>query len=170
MKIFGSPFSLRSAEKIQTDATFVELFEPGLLDILGGPASQGFDSVQIIRSAPGGGKTSLLRLFTPGSLLAIHELSRKPEIKDLHLKLTNLGVLSGTGPLVLGTYLSVYRNYETLEHLDLDDGKKLRLFIRRVLASSRLVVIHKSPQSARAHRGRRCSRPCRAVSCSVGCG
>ena len=70
MRESRNPFRLRRAENIDTDSSFLTLFEPGILDVL---AESGLpETVQPIRSAAGGGKTSLLRLFTPSVLHKLH--------------------------------------------------------------------------------------------------
>jgi hypothetical protein len=61
-----NPFRLRRAESIDTDATFLGLFEPGILDVI--PEDRWCENVHVLRSAAGGGKTTLLRLFTPSVL------------------------------------------------------------------------------------------------------
>ena len=61
-----NPFLLRKSEVIDNDSAFLDLFEPGMLDVL--PESEWFDNVRMIRSAAGGGKTSMLRLFRPETL------------------------------------------------------------------------------------------------------
>jgi hypothetical protein len=78
MRESRNPFRLRRAESIDTDAAFLALFEPGILEVL--PEGHWSQSVHIVRSAAGGGKTSLLRLFTPNSLLPTdppHYVGRK---------------------------------------------------------------------------------------------
>jgi hypothetical protein len=53
MKAPRNPFRLRRSESIDSEATFLNLFEPGILDIL--PVDVWNESVQVIRSAAGGG-------------------------------------------------------------------------------------------------------------------
>src|ERR1035437_8477645 len=65
-----NPFRLRASESIEVDALFVRLFGPGALEQL--KDTNPLEGLHIIRSAPGGGKTTLLRLFTPGPLLHLH--------------------------------------------------------------------------------------------------
>ncbi len=93
-----NPFRLRTSENIESDATFLRLFEPGLLDVL--PSEGLWDQVQVIRSAPGGGKTSLLRLFTPQSLLALHANHASDEFKELHQRARVMGAVGEGGPTV----------------------------------------------------------------------
>ncbi len=122
-----NPFRLRTSENIESDATFLRLFEPGLLDVL--PTEGLWDRVQIIRSAPGGGKTSLLRLFTPRALLALHANHAGDEFKELHQRARAMGAINEAGPTVLGVLLSCDRNYAALADMDLDEGRRERLFL-----------------------------------------
>ncbi len=76
-----NPFRLRASEAIESDTTFLKLFGPGMLDLL--PSGQHlWDKPQVFRSAPGAGKSSLLRLFTPTVLLTLHAFRRNDEQRD----------------------------------------------------------------------------------------
>ena len=83
--------------------------------------------VQLIRSAAGGGKTSILRLFTPSVLRKLHV--RRSEEDALVAKLQTLGAIDEGGPTVLGVMLLCGRNYTGLEDLDASDFVKQRVFI-----------------------------------------
>ena len=54
MRDMRNPFRLRRAESIDNDSSFLSFFEPGILEII--PGKEALDSVNIIRSAAGGGK------------------------------------------------------------------------------------------------------------------
>jgi hypothetical protein len=127
MKELRNPFRLRQSESIDTDAAFLALFEPGILELL--PSEGWSRSVHLFRSAAGGGKTSLLRLFTPSALLELHAGRSRDSLKELHQKLTDLGALGEDGPRLLGVLLLCGRNYAMLQELDLDQARKDRLFL-----------------------------------------
>lgn len=131
-----NPFRLRASEHIESDETFVRLFSPEVLDMLGTPNV--WERPQIIRSAPGGGKTSLLRLFTPSSLRTIHALRTREYTKDLFRSLSSLGAIDENGPVVVGVFLGCGHSFATLEDLDIDDGRKRRLFLS--LLNARIVL------------------------------
>jgi len=131
-----NPFRMRASEHIESDDTFLRLFGPGVLDLLQREGT--WDRVQIFRSAPGGGKTSLFRLFTPPSLLTLYDFRASEEYKDLYHRLKNFDVISEEGPKVLGILLSCARNYAALEDLNFDRGQKDRLFYS--LLNSRIVL------------------------------
>lgn len=134
-----NPFRLRASEHIEFDETFVRLFSPEVLDILSTPNV--WERPQIIRSAPGGGKTSLLRLFTPSSLRMIHALRTREYTKDLFRSLCSLGAMDDRGPTVLGVFLGCGHSFATLEDLDLDDGRKRRLFLSLLNARIMLATL-----------------------------
>ncbi len=138
-----NPFRLRASEHIESEETFVRLFSPDVLDMLNIPDI--WEHPQIIRSAPGGGKTSLLRLFTPSSLRTIHSLRTREYMKDLFRSLSSLEAVDESGPIVIGVFLGCGHSFATLEDLDLDDGRKRRLFLsllnaRIVLATLRSIL------------------------------
>ncbi len=87
MRETRNPFRLRRSENIDTDTSFLTLFEPSILEVLGNRLPE---TVQPIRSAAGGGKTSLLRLFTPSVLHKLHARRGDDAVKELH------GRLAGT--------------------------------------------------------------------------
>jgi hypothetical protein len=120
-----NPFRLRASEHIESDATFLRLFEPAMLDLL--PREQLWERVRILRSAPGGGKTSLMRLFTPPVLLTLHAYRTRDDCKELYSRLQDLGVIGEAGPRLLGIMLSCSRNYATLADMEIDDARRERL-------------------------------------------
>jgi hypothetical protein len=126
MKESRNPFRLRRSESIDTDTAFLALFEPGILEFL--PEQGWAESVHLFRSAAGGGKTSLLRLFTPSVLFALHAGRSQDTFKELHQRLADLGALGEDGPRLLGILLFCGRNYSMLQELDIDQGRKSRLF------------------------------------------
>ena len=143
MRQSRNPFSQRRSESIDNDSAFLNLFEPGILDILS--ESDWCDTVRPIRSAAGGGKTSLLRLFTPSVLLNLHARRNEEPLKDLHRKLCRLGAIDDDGPCLLGVLLMCGRNYALLQELDVDEARRKRLFfgllnVRIILATLRAAM------------------------------
>lgn len=144
MRETRNPFKLRRAENIDDDTRFISLFEPGILEVLTAGLPE---TVQLIRSAAGGGKTSLLRLFTPSVLRRLH--SRRVEDQDLFSRLVALGAIDDRGPRLLGVTLLCGRNYAGLEDLRLDPAVRTRLFLGLLNARVVLAVM----RSALALRG-----------------
>lgn len=120
-----NPFRLRAAEAIESDVTFLRLFGPGMLDLV--PDADGWDKPQVFRSAPGGGKTSLLRLFTPSALLTLHSHRRLDDLKELWARMNELQLVDESGPRLLGVYLSCVRNYATLDDTEIDNARRDRI-------------------------------------------
>lgn len=136
MRLRRNPFYMRFAEQIDSDLVFLQLFSPEVIDVL--PADHIWDRTNILRSAPGGGKTSLLRVFAPGSLVAL-TLSRSDDrYKELFVRLRSLGAVDDQGPRVLGVRLSCTLNYSSLEDLGVDKARKGRLFL--ALLNARVVL------------------------------
>jgi hypothetical protein len=130
-----NPFRLRASEHIEADATFVRLFGPGALDLL--KADERL-STRIFRSAAGGGKTSLLRLFSPGPLLQLHAHRVQEEYVDLFERMKNLQAVSDQGPRLLGVMLSCDKNYASLADMDIDGNRQQRLLL--ALLDARLIL------------------------------
>ena len=137
MRESRNPFRLRRSENIDTDTAFLALFETGILDVL---SDQGLPTtVQLIRSAPGGGKTSLLRLFTPSVLRRLH--ARRLDEQALFQRVQALGAIDENGPRLLGVMLLCGRNYAVLEDLPTDHGMRTRLFLGLLNARIILAVL-----------------------------
>lgn len=134
MSDLRNPFRLRAANRLERDDTFVSLFGPGVLDILDDGALQG--PPRVLRSAPGGGKTSLMRLFTPPALWVADR--RKDTDPTLFQRLEAIGALGDHGPAVLGVMLAVGRDVATLDDLPLDATLRRRLFL--ALFTAKLII------------------------------
>lgn len=131
-----NPFKMRTSEQIESEATFLSFFSPGVLDLL--PKDDLWDRVQIIRSAPGGGKTSLLRVFKPSALVNLYSSRTADDYKDLYNKMKEIEAISDNGPELLGIMLSCVRNYASLEHLDFNQSHKERLLFS--LLNARIIL------------------------------
>ncbi|MDG7006668.1 MAG: hypothetical protein JRN06_00320 [Nitrososphaerota archaeon] len=114
----------------------MQLFSPGVLDLF--HPDEMWTKPLILRSAPGGGKTSLLRIFTPQALLTLFDARSSDEYKELYSGLRDLGALSEEGPTTLGIMLSCSKNYAELEDLRLPNVPSLKLFYS--LLNSRLTI------------------------------
>ena len=136
MRESRNPFQMRTSEHIEEDLTFLKLFDPEILGVF--KKEELWNRVQTIQSAPGGGKTSLLRLFTPSSLTMLFDQRAKEDYRDLYIQLKGLDVFSEKSPDVLGIFLSCARNYASLEDSSFDQLKKERVFFS--LLNSRMVL------------------------------
>jgi hypothetical protein len=147
MKETRNPFRLRRSESIDTDTDFLKLFEPGILEVLGDKGVP--ETVQSIRSAAGGGKTSLLRLFTPSVLHRLYARRGDEAVKELYGRLQALGAVDERGPRLLGVMLLCGRNFAVLQDLPIEQAMKNRLFFGLLNARILLAVL----RSALAFRG-----------------
>jgi hypothetical protein len=137
MRASRNPFGLRRAENIETDDAFLTMFEPDLLAIISQDSL--WETVHIIRSAAGGGKTSLIRVFTPNSLNALLRRGKSDEkTRELYQKMKDVGALDDDGPCALGVILSCGPGYSMLEDLNIEQGRKDRLFFG--LLNARIVL------------------------------
>ena len=108
----ANPFLERMSERT-SDQEFVRLFSPKILERLEEDAFQG--AVHMFRSPPGGGKTTLLRAFTPTALRAFWNARRLPEMSESYQRLLASQILSEqSGPQVLGVLLSCASGYADL--------------------------------------------------------
>jgi hypothetical protein len=131
-----NPFRLRRAESIESETSFLTLFEPGILEVM--PTTGFWETVHIIRSAAGGGKTSLIRLFTPSTLLTLCAKRSDERVKELYQRAKELGAVDDSGPRVLGVMLMCGPGYSMLHDLDVDQARKDRLFFS--LLNARIVL------------------------------
>ncbi len=131
-----NPFRLRRAESIDTETSFLSLFEPGILEVM--PTTGFWETVHILRSAAGGGKTSLIRLFTPSTLLTLCARRTDDSIKELFQRIKELGAVDDNGPKVLGVMLMCGPGYSMIHDLDTDQTRKDRLFFG--LLNARIVL------------------------------
>lgn len=132
-----NPFRVRASEHIEEEVNFLSLFGLNALEIFDG--REIWSKIQIIRSARGGGKTSILRIFSPRSLNEIFESRHNDKIKDLYKKLKYLDVYADdSGPKVLGVNLSLFGNYQVLHQLGFESQKELKYFY--ALISSRIIL------------------------------
>jgi hypothetical protein len=121
-----NPFTLLASENIQSDDVFVRLFGTGVLDILDN--QEIWKRIQIFRSAPGGGKTSLFRLFTPPALMTLYNSRSNEEYKELYNRLKSFNVVTEEGPSLLGVLVSCAERYDRIEYTSFERGYKDRLF------------------------------------------
>lgn len=152
MRVDINPFYSRASESIGLDDRFIKLFSPDVLEIFGSSSTQVWDIVNILRSSPGGGKTTLLRLFTPEILMSIKEKHRAKDEQAFEIlkKLQLLNVFDAKfNPIVVGTLIPFTSEYSTLDFLNIDNTQKSKLFfsllnVRIILSGlSSICKIHK---------------------------
>lgn len=148
-KSLRNPFRMRASEKIISDANFLGIYSPTILDVLI-EQDQSFvlwDNVSYIHSSPGGGKTSLLRVFEPSVLNSI--FTSQSNYKEIFSKLKKINVFSDDQINVLGVYILCSRSFEILEDINFEPHHKKRLFFsllnsRVILATLKNILILKN--------------------------
>jgi hypothetical protein len=135
-----NPFKIRASEKLESDASFLKLFSPIALEALHKiwKEEKLWNNVLFIRSSPGAGKTSLLRVFEPRPLRTLMNSRSSPDYRDLFTSLKRMEVLDDHDVKTLGVSITCARNYKILEQLDFSDVRKKRLFFS--LMNSRLTI------------------------------
>lgn len=139
MRIDINPFFSRPSESIGADDKFIQLFSPDVLDVFD-PKKPLWDIVNIIRSSPGGGKTTLLKLFTPDILLRIKNKQKDEQhLIEIYKKLKALGIYDDRdNPLLVATHIPFTNEYVTLEYLNLNEAAKNHLFFS--LLNTRIIL------------------------------
>lgn len=128
-----NPFRIRASQRSTSDEEFVKLFGAGALELLE-PVSDPWGGVVFLRSAPGGGKTTFMRLLTPRPLQLTNRLVDNPDVKATHDALKAVGAINDTGPDLLGAMVVFNNEYRDLAQFDRGHS----LF--RALLNSRIVI------------------------------
>lgn len=109
----NNPFRDRASERTTSDQEFVRVFSPKILERLGDELFANL--VYVFRSPPGGGKTTLLRAFTPLALKAFWNSREQEAFSESVGRLLSIGALSEpNGAAVLGVLLSCASGYADL--------------------------------------------------------
>lgn len=112
--VINNPFRFRATEQLRQVARFHTTFGVEMLNVL--PVGEElWNRLIVFRSAPGAGKTSLLKLFSAESLshLAAY-VHPEPSVELLRRGVTERGALSAKGVRRLGLFLSLRPDYKTL--------------------------------------------------------
>lgn len=140
----ANPFMERTSERTSSDQSFVRLFSPKIFERLEADAFEG--AVHVFRSSPGGGKTTLLRAFTPSALHAFWIAGRSnPAISEAYRILVERQVIHDKeGPQMLGVLLSCASGFADLPPgaTDVQEGLfRALLDCRIVLRSLRSLAV-----------------------------
>jgi len=128
-------FAIRTSETSSPDEVFARYFAPEVLGVL--PQEIFATSALVLRSSPGGGKTSLMRIFTPGPLLqVVHNHQRSPH-DEIHRNLIAIGAVDAAGPRAFGVMIPCASGYAEIG-APLDDTAARALF--RALINMRIVL------------------------------
>lgn len=129
-----NPFRVRASARAVSDDQFIKTFAASAVEILRDPSNP-WAGLVFVRSAPGGGKTTLLRLLTPGSLKRAISYGDDQRYRATRDALQDVGVVDGQRALLWGVYLPFAIEYRTL-----DDLGPRNLHVFRSLLSARIVL------------------------------
>jgi hypothetical protein len=132
-----NPFRLRASKRSVHDEQFVRLFAAGALDLLN-DAKEPWAGVVFLRSAPGGGKTTLLRLLTPGPLKKIFRMQNDSDVRPTRDALIEAGAITANGLAILGVMIGFTNEYRDLDDLGQTSGHAKGIF--RALVNARIVL------------------------------
>lgn len=132
-----NPFYIRTAEQAETEEQFLNLFSLDVLSVL--PEDGSWNRLLRIESAPGGGKSTLLRLFTPAVLTTIANGRSRTEFRELVKFLDQVDVIRADGVALLGILVNCKDDYSRVVDLPIDDLQQQNIF--RALLHSRLALL-----------------------------
>jgi hypothetical protein len=132
-----NPFRLRASKRSVHDEQFVRLFASGALDLLN-DVDDPWSGVVFLRSAPGGGKTTLLRLLTPGPLRKVFRMQDDPDIRPTRHALFKAGAVTADGPAILGVMIAFTNEYRDLDEVGDSAARSTGVF--RALVNARIVL------------------------------
>lgn len=123
-------FLIKQTEKLDSEKIFVSLLCPQLLGYI---KKSYFDTILMINSAPGGGKSTLLHTFSPEILTEIQKnASKKDKYTDIYKMLSELGVIGENKINLLSITISCAReNYSLIEDV-YETGKSTSLFFQLI--------------------------------------
>ena len=128
-------FAIRTSETSSPDDVFSRYFAPEVLSIL--PHDLFATSALVLRSAPGGGKTSLLRIFTPGPLIQVIRNRHLSPHDEIHRSLAQLGVVDDSAALAFGILVPCASGYAEIGP-QLEEHTSRALF--RALVNARIIL------------------------------
>lgn len=135
-----NPFRIRASQRAVGDEQFVKLFAAGALDLIR-DADEPWTGLVFLSSAPGGGKSTFLRLLTPRPLAAASRLGDDPTTKPTLDALKKVGAIGPDGPDLLGVMVTFTNEYKDIEDVDRGHGAfRALLSARIVLATVRAVL------------------------------
>ena len=128
-------FAIRTSETSSPDDVFSRYFAPEVLSIL--PQDLFATSALVLRSAPGGGKTSLLRIFTSGPLIQVIRNRHLSPHDEIHRSLAQLGVVDEATALAFGILVPCASGYAEIGP-QLEERTSRALF--RALVNARVIL------------------------------
>ncbi|MCU1376991.1 MAG: hypothetical protein JWO68_4277 [Actinomycetia bacterium] len=130
MTYIHNPFRKRMTEQQSDHSQFLRTFGAGMLETLPDQESA-WDRLVVIRSAPGAGKTSILRILEPASLVTIAaNEGREDALAAIQEPLRERGAITGSSPAVLGILVNVAKDYRSLIDLGPSGPSAHKVFLK----------------------------------------
>jgi len=136
MRSYVNPFRSRTSEQVAHQGLdrYLRTFGADALDLL---PDELWERPLIIRSAPGAGKTSLLRAVSADALRVL--ALRRSAYEDLVRQLQRMGAVDADGrPAVLGFRVPLVRDFRGIVDLESDSAASQRMFLR--LLDARIIA------------------------------
>ncbi|MHB8085382.1 MAG: ORC-CDC6 family AAA ATPase [Dehalococcoidia bacterium] len=119
------------------ERNFVGLFGSSALELISEKMQHIWERPILMISAPGGGKSSLMRIFSPSALRYVQEISHiGRERQYLADKLSALGAIKNGRPYALGIWLRLSEEYRNLD--DFESGTQHGAFY--ALLNARIIL------------------------------
>ncbi len=138
-----NPFRLRVAQRAVMDDQFVKLFGPGVLDLID-KFDDPWESLVFLRSAPGGGKSSFLRLLTPHPLKLASVMKDDGSTRSTNEMLRKYRAIDENGPCLLGVLVTFLTEYRDLEEIDRGGGLFRSLLNARIVIATMRALLERS--------------------------
>lgn len=136
MTPFHNPFRSRASEQERDTLVFLRRVGAGVIDLL--PDSI-WDRPLIIRSASGGGKTTLLRMFESKSVETAVRF--RDDLTKIAQRLARVGAIESGAPATLGVRLNLSHGYRTVATCGAPPEIADRLFLRLLDARIATAVV-----------------------------
>lgn len=138
-----NPFRLRASQRAVNDEQFVKLFGAGALDLIDNICDP-FGGLVILRSAPGGGKTSFLRLMTPRPLRVASLLHDDIHSRPTYDALRSKGAIDDAGASLMGVLVTFTPEYRDLDDIDRGLGMFRALLNARIVIATVRAILERS--------------------------
>lgn len=121
----SNTFLIRQNERVISEGAFISILSPQLLGILN---ESYFERTVFINSTPGGGKSTLLKTFSPRILLELKENNTKEMYRDTFELLNHWGIIDEKSVNLTSVKIECAReNYSLIDDL-YDNGKAVAVF------------------------------------------
>ena len=141
-----NPFRIRASQRSVNDEEFVKLFGSGAFEVMR-EIEDPWNGLVFLRSAPGGGKTTLLRLLTPRPLDLTRRLIDNPQVKSTHESLLRNGAVSAGRSEILGTMVVFTTEYRELAAHDRGNSLFRELLNSRIVISALRALLERSERA-----------------------